>query len=259
LSHCRLLIDPPAAGAWNMAVDELLMHWAASSGGCCWRFYQWQEPTLSLGYFQAYEERQRHAASLGCPVVRRISGGGAIVHDAELTYSLAVPRGHRLGARRLHLYETVHQTLIDLLSERGIEASLCRGFGGGTGHARQPFLCFQRRAHGDVLASAIKLAGSAQRRSKGSVLQHGSVLLRRSPAAPELAGLDDLAETPVQVGQLVGAWLEKLSRRLALTWERQPLSESERHQAARLAETKFGADCWTRSRGRQGRPDCRPT
>jgi lipoate-protein ligase A len=109
-----------------------------------------------------------------------------------------------------------------------------------------------------VLAGTIKLAGSAQRRSKGSVLQHGSVLLGRSPAAPELAGLDDLAETPAEAGQLVDAWLEKLSRRLALAWERQPLSEAERRQAARLVETKFGADGWTRRRGRQGRPDCRP-
>ena len=95
--ECRLLIDPPGAGAWNMAVDEVLLEWSAEQGGCCWRLYRWQEPTLSLGYFQPYDERRRHPASRDCPAVRRLSGGGAILHDAELTYSLVVPSGHPLA------------------------------------------------------------------------------------------------------------------------------------------------------------------
>ena len=81
-----LLLDPPASGAWNMAVDEVLWRWSAAAGRCCWRFYRWEEPTLSLGYFQSYDDRARHAASQGCPVVRRPSGGGAIVHDKEKGY-----------------------------------------------------------------------------------------------------------------------------------------------------------------------------
>ncbi len=96
----RLLIDPPAPGAWNMAVDEVLLDWSAQSGGYAWRFYRWDEPTLSLGYFQPYEDRQRHPPSRACPAVRRATGGGAILHDAELTYSLAVPAGSPLANRR---------------------------------------------------------------------------------------------------------------------------------------------------------------
>ena len=76
-----------------MAVDEALLETAASLGVPTLRFYQWQEPTMSLGYFQEYADRLRHAASAGCPTVRRASGGGAIMHDRELTYSLAVPEG----------------------------------------------------------------------------------------------------------------------------------------------------------------------
>ena len=74
--QCRLMIDPPGAGAWNMAVDEMLLEWAAAQRGCCLRFYSWREATLSLGYFQEYRDRAGHGPSRKCPVVRRLTGGG---------------------------------------------------------------------------------------------------------------------------------------------------------------------------------------
>ena len=249
LTPCRLLIDPPGAGAWNMAVDEVLMGWSAATGGCCLRFYGWREPTLSLGYFQVYGDRDRHAPSLGCPAVRRTSGGGAIVHDRELTYSIVVPCGHPLAVRRLALYRAVHTSLIEQLWELGVTASLCAEAGGPT-PGRQPFLCFQRRAAGDVLVGPAKVAGSAQRRSPGAVLQHGSVLVGRSPAAPELPGLNELLETPVRETQLAEVWLAGLSRRLGLRCESGPLSEAERRQVGALAQSKYGAEAWTRNRRR---------
>ena len=246
---CRLLIDPPGAGPWNMAVDEVLMEWSAATGGCCLRFYRWREPTLSLGYFQAYEDRNRHPPSLGCPVVRRTSGGGAIVHDRELTYSIVVPRGHRLAVRRLALYRAVHTSLIELLSELGVSAFLYGG-SGETTSGRQPFLCFQRRAPGDVLVSHAKVAGSAQRRSPGAVLQHGSVLVARSPAAPELPGLNELLKTPIREPQFVEAWLDRLGRQLGLRCESRPLSDPEWRQVSKLAQSKYAAEAWTRGRRR---------
>ena len=139
--------------------------------------------------------------------------GGAIVHDRELTYSIVVPRGHRLAVRRLALYRAVHTSLIELLSELGVSAFLYGG-PGETTSGRRPFLCFQRRAAGDVLVSHAKVAGSAQRRSPGAVLQHGSVLVARSPAAQELPGLNELLKTPIREPQLVEAWLDRLGRQL---------------------------------------------
>src|SRR6188474_2624923 len=88
----RLIVDPPASGAWNMAVDEALLETAAISGLATLRFYTWQEPTLSLGYFQSAVDRDHHPDGRDCPLVRRASGGGAIIHDRELTYSIALPR-----------------------------------------------------------------------------------------------------------------------------------------------------------------------
>src|SRR4051794_22517252 len=94
---CRLIVDSPADGAWNMALDEALLIDAETSGVASLRFYSWREPTLSLGYFQRHTDRAGHAASAGCLLVRRASGGGAILHDRELTYSIALPQAHPLA------------------------------------------------------------------------------------------------------------------------------------------------------------------
>src|SRR5262249_44894287 len=98
-----------------MAVDEVLAESAAELGQCSLRFYEWSRPTLSLGYFQPYSAREQHRASAELPVVRRASGGGAIVHDRELTYSLAVAVAHPLAADSMSLYHAVHQSLIEAL------------------------------------------------------------------------------------------------------------------------------------------------
>lgn len=241
-----VFVDPPAHGAWNMAADEALLEWAAQTGSCAWRFYRWIEPTLSLGYFQRYEDRLSHAPSLRCPAVRRASGGGAIVHDAELTYSCVWPAGHRLAAGRMRLYEAVHSSLVDVLAGYGIQAALCRADDARTGATgSQPFLCFQRRAPGDVLVGPVKIAGSAQRRLRGAVLQHGSVLLARSPAAPELDGLAELTGRHLDVAELIGAWWSRLEARLELKSQFQELPEALRCRTATLAQAKYSAEAWT--------------
>src|SRR5688572_19512152 len=92
MAELRIVFDPPASGPWNMAVDEALLHSTAEGGQATLRFYTWEEPTLSLGHFQTLAEREQHQASLACPLVRRASGGGAILHDIELTYSICLPQ-----------------------------------------------------------------------------------------------------------------------------------------------------------------------
>ncbi len=249
-TECRLLIDPPGPGAWNMAVDEVLLQWSAEEGACCCRFYGWSEPTLSLGYFQPYTARGLHASSRDCPAVRRLTGGGAIVHDAELTYSVALPAGHPLAAQRDSLYEVVHASLIDVLADLGLAATLCPK-SIRRPQRQEPFLCFQRRAPGDVLVDGTKVAGSAQRRRRGAVLQHGSVLLRRSPAATELAGLGDLAGRTISADELTDAWLAVLPERLGVAWHRHQLSPQQQRRAAALVEDRYASIRWTENRARQ--------
>ena len=171
---CRLIVDGPAAGTWNMAVDEVLLDRSAEQGAIALRFYGWSEPTLSLGYFQGYQERQRHAPSSQSAVVRRSSGGGAILHDRELTYSLARRGGQALADDSTWLYTAVHEALIETLSACGIHAALCLGANPADG-AEEPFLCFERRAAGDVLLGQAKICAQApsRRRARGPLLQHG--------------------------------------------------------------------------------------
>src|SRR6202165_5935642 len=89
----RLLLDPPATGAWNMAVDEVLLDGVADgSAPPTLRFCEWTPACLSLGYFQPFEVvALAGCSSLGVDVVRRPTGGRAILHDRELTYSVALP------------------------------------------------------------------------------------------------------------------------------------------------------------------------
>ncbi|MFW6124637.1 MAG: lipoate--protein ligase family protein [Pirellulales bacterium] len=243
-----LLIDGPGDGAWNMALDEVLLDEAVESGRSSWRFYQWQHPTLSLGYFQQAAERTAHRPSRRCPVVRRPTGGGAILHHVELTYSLILPAGHPLSRQRQKLYAAVHESLIATLAENWkIPAVLHRG-GPREAAGAAPFLCFRRRAPGDVLVDAAKIAGSAQRRRRGAVLQHGSVLLDTSPNAPELPGLRELTGREIHPDALREAWLEVLRRTLAERWEPADLADAARLQAGELTFGKYTAGWWTQRR-----------
>ena len=232
-----------------MAVDEHLLDWTSNTGCCCWRFYQWAEPTLSLGYFQQYGDRGGHVASRGCPTVRRASGGGAILHDNELTYSFSVPSVHSLGRRRQWTYEAIHQTLITALSKWGIQANLY-----GTPQPGEQksgdFMCFSRRSSGDIVVGDAKIAGSAQRRVADAVLQHGSVLLRRTSAAPELPGLFEIAGEAIEPGDLMHVWRQRLAEVLRFRWHEDSLSGEEEDHVARIVEEKYGHASWTKKHRR---------
>jgi lipoate-protein ligase A len=244
MTNCRLLIDEPAPGAWNMAVDEILLNGTTADVGCNLRFYRWAEPTVSLGYFQPHADRLEHPASRHCPLVRRTSGGGAIVHDDELTYSLTVSAWHPLATDTEALYCAVHGSLIDALGQLGVSAALNRQ-SAGRKTSQEPFLCFRRRSVGDVLVGGVKIAGSAQRRRRGAVLQHGSVLLRSSSAAPQLPGIECLADTPISAGQLIAAWTTRLAARLGLACQTEVITPQEVEQAGQLAGQKYEQSRWT--------------
>lgn len=259
---CRLLIDKQAGGAWNMAVDELLLEQAATRGIWTLRLYQWDRATLSLGYFQPHRLRASHPASADCPLVRRVSGGGAILHDRELTYSLAVPEAHPLAIDAARLYRTVHGSLVAALAQLGIDAEMHDPASSpslkprpvvakrpadesNADTASEPFLCFQRRAPGDVLVREAKIVGSAQRRRRGAILQHGSILLAASPAARELPGLAELSGRPVSAKMVQSAWLNLLKAALAVRFNCSELEPAESEAAGQIEAEKFANPAWT--------------
>ena len=244
---CRLIVDAPLSGVWNMAVDEVLLDQAAALQQATLRFYQWAEPTLSLGYFQSYEDRALHAASRACPVVRRQSGGGAIVHDQELTYTLALPAAEPLARDPQALYEAVHGSLLDALAEWQIVTRLCASPAKIAAHA-EPFLCFKRRSAGDVLLGESKICGSAQRRGRGAIVQHGSILLAASTAAPQLLGIAELAGVRLKPAQLIATWQPRLAVRAGLELTAGSLDAAAVRQVQSLALEKYDMQRWTQRR-----------
>lgn len=211
------LIDEPRRGVENMAVDQQLLELAADRDLAILRLYQWAQPTLTLGYFQPWRDREQHLESIDLPLVRRASGGGAIVHHHDWTYSVCLPASRlasSMGAVHA-VYTDIHGEIIRWLQELGLSARAWEGSDCevAQGHAQREgrtlsgkaregkcaFLCFERRAAGDIVVDASesgresKVLGSAQRRFDGAVLQHGSLLLQRSPHAPTLSGIQDLA------------------------------------------------------------------
>ncbi len=266
VERCRLIVDPPASGAWNMAVDEALLDAAVGGNVATLRLYQWDEPTLSLGYFQRYEDRHQHAASSACAVVRRQSGGGAILHDRELTYSLTLPPSHPLTRDATALYTAVHQAFIQWLAPRLALAKVSdwqlklNGHPSQLAPSEEPFLCFQRRACGDLLlesvdsaatklaSAAYKILGSAQRRHRGAILQHGSLLIAQSRAAPELPGWQELTGKPLPLGELVAGVLSQLVEVLGVDSELAGFPAMIRDAARKIEHSRYSSRSWTTRR-----------
>jgi len=242
----RLILDDARSGAWNMAADQWLMENCAATGEATLRFYRWSEPTVSLGYFQSIELRHGHPSSRECPIVRRTTGGGAIVHDAELTYCLTLPVVDRVDSKLTECYELVHQELIEVLAQKGVTATLVGD--AGTREPYPPFLCFQRRAPQDVLVSQQKILGSAQKRRQGVLLQHGSLLLAKSTEAPELPGLSELTGQELNAEEIIASWSQRLLN--ALSWKATEFQWGPREikEIRTIAETKFANPTWTGKR-----------
>ncbi|QEG37108.1 lipoate--protein ligase family protein [Bythopirellula goksoeyrii] len=255
----QLILDPPGDGAWNMAVDEALLHLAAEEGIATLRFYQWQEPTLSLGYFQQFSDRHQHPASLSATVVRRQSGGGAILHDQELTYSISLPATHPFAKNAQSLYDSVHTILVSILKRHLSNASQIRLWEKAiTLGEDEPFLCFQRRALGDIVldtslatsqqVATHKIVGSAQRRNRGAVLQHGSILLDNSPHSPELPGVNDLCGSTLSAIGLTEELRDILPPALALSCLHVEINRKVHTLAERWYNEKYGRAQWTTRR-----------
>ncbi len=185
-----------------------------------------------------------HEPSRVCPLVRRTTGGGAIIHDQELTYSFTCHAPHREGSNSLELYDAFHSTLVEELATLGISAALCPEIL-RRDEREEPFLCFERRSQGDVLIGDAKIAGSAQRRHKNALLQHGSVLLRKSISAPELEGIEGISGIRMGYEELARRWASRVGTRLGLPLAPETPSEEEHDATQRLTTEKFANRGWT--------------
>lgn len=245
----RLIVSQPLGGAENMAIDQAILENADQTSRPTLRFYRWLEPTLSLGYFQSIHARQQHRDSADLPVVRRSSGGGAIVHDRELTYSLVLPQtGNPSRGGAIDVYRAVHQAFIDALRDWGITCQRFADSGCAAAYGGESFLCFQRRNSEDLLVSGYKVLGSAQRRGACALLQHGSFLLESSPVAPELPGIQDLTSRRIAIDQLIDHLATTLEPICGCRWNRDTPSKEEETASRSILKERYGALSWTEKR-----------
>ena len=168
----RLIVGPASDGPRNMAVDEAILTAAIEEGDDrpTLRLYGWDPPTLSVGANAIVPDQVfERCARIGVGFVKRPTGGGAVLHDGDMTYSVVAPHGS-MGVSET--YEFVAQGLIASFSTLGIRAEIA------THSARQISLaCFAVPTGADIVASGAKIVGSAQVRRSGRFLQHGSIPL----------------------------------------------------------------------------------
>jgi lipoate-protein ligase A len=170
-------------GAWNMALDEAILHHVEKGGRPLFRLYGWKPWCLTLGHFQKPDEEvdRQAAAEAGIDVVRRYTGGRAVFHAQELTYSVICPVGKdeewKSGGQ---VYEQVSEILAQSLRDLGVEAFLQKADTPLPSHGDVAPPCFSSTAKSEVEVGRRKLIGSAQRRGKGVILQHGSILIGKA-------------------------------------------------------------------------------
>lgn len=171
----RLLFAPPGRGAENMARDIALLRRARESGESVFSVYGWSSPTLSFGRNQrakgCYDPELMR--KLGVDVVRRPTGGRALLHNREVTYSVTAQVGP--GETLRDSCDRINNILLDGLGRLGVKASVAAPETRATRPTEAP--CFATPSRGEVIAGGRKLVGSAQWREDGALLQHGSILI----------------------------------------------------------------------------------
>lgn len=238
--------DPALDGPTNMARDEHLLYSEMCQPAAI-RIYGWSPPTISLGCFQRYAQVAELPQELReLPVVRRPTGGGAILHDREVTYCLVVDDSLPVARRTpVELYRFVHQLWRNAISQNGRRVEMAPDNFPLPSPRGGPFFCFQEPGRTDLIVGREKLLGSAQRRIRGRVLQHGSLLLgRRYPAHP---GADLGGPEPERVAGWIEGFLDFLAWGLSL--ERRP-GQWTSEQSADIEQRRrhYAGDAWTRRR-----------
>ncbi len=272
----RLLITPPARGAWNMAVDESILEHIGRGGPLglrqgqvslpTLRLYAWEPPCLSLGYAQPFSDVDVSCLNArGWEVVRRATGGRAILHTDELTYSVIAPNNEpRVEGSVLESYNRLAQAL--LLAVKNLELPVEMKEGKENGNGSNNPVCFEVPSTYEITVNGKKLIGSAQARKKEGVLQHGSLPLTgdlaricealvfenesaREEAAKRL--LDRATTVESALGSAVSwetaaqAIAGAFEAQLGLSFERRELSQSESTRAEELVREKYAHSSWT--------------
>lgn len=267
----RLILSKPAPGAWNMAVDEAIME-AAGEGHVppTLRLFAWDPACLTIGYAQEISDANLDALQAhGWDLVRRITGGRAILHTDELTYSVTGPITEpRLVGDILTSYQRLSTAILAALQELGLDVQSLPKEDSPPGPSAPP-VCFEMPSNFEITVNGKKLVGSAQARKKNGVLQHGALPLygdltriiqaltfkneeHRSRATSRL--LERASNVEGAIGRSIkwetaaNAFIKGFSETLNLTFETGELTAEELARAKELKEVKYNNPEWTNSR-----------
>jgi lipoyl(octanoyl) transferase len=268
MSSWRLILDPPATGAWNMAVDEsILFHAGCGDSPPTLRLYAWQPACLSLGYAQPYADvDETRLGAHGWDLVRRPTGGRAILHTDELTYSVSTsPDEPIMEGTVLESYNRIARALVTAC--QALELPVSMEEHSPPAEAAKGAVCFEVPSAYEIVLDGKKLIGSAQARKREGILQHGSLPLHgdltrilqalsftdetmHEKAATRLLARATTAET--HLGRVVGwetaaqALVSAFQQQLGLNFERGELSGEEKARAEDLLQTKYAHPDWTK-------------
>ena len=263
----RLMLTPAGSGAWNMAVDEaILEHIGRGDSPSTLRLYAWEPACLSLGHTQPIADVDiPRLHERGWEVVRRATGGRAILHTDELTYSVTGSAEEPiLAGGVLESYNRIAQALLAAVQNLGLPVEVKEG---KTNHTATPNpVCFEVPSTYEITANGKKLIGSAQARRKEGVLQHGSLpltgdltricqaLMFESESAREAASMRLLSRATT-VESVLGyavtweraaqAFVRAFETELGLCFESGDLSGSESKRAEELVQEKYDHPSWT--------------
>ncbi len=265
----RLIIDSEADGATNMAVDEaILTHVVDGRSLPTLRFYAWSPPCLSLGRSQPLADVDLAACrAAGVDIVRRPTGGRAILHTDELTYSVTLLQDDpRAIGDVVDSYRRISEGLLAGLHQLGVEA--VQALGQSVSEADQTPVCFETPSAYEITVRDKKLVGSAQWRGRGGVLQHGTLPLHgdlsrildylaqcadeREAQARALRQrvitLEDARGRALPYARVAQALADGFSQALGLTLVPGKLSASEHAMAADIRHDRYAAPDWTARR-----------
>jgi lipoate-protein ligase A len=267
-STWRLIITAPKNGAWNMALDESLLE-SVSNGISppTLRLYSWSPPCLSLGSAQPSSQVDiKLIYTRHWDLVRRASGGRAILHTDELTYSVTAPLDNpHVSGGVLESYKHISQGLVQALEILRLKIDVQPEVKLSESEREQP-ICFEIPSSYEITAQGKKLIGSAQVRRGGGVLQHGTLPLggdiaricqvlvfpdaeTRNSAAARLreraTTIEGLLQQEVSWEDAVHAVKTGFQRALGLTFEQQNPTEEEMLRTEELIEEKYACDEWT--------------
>lgn len=260
-------MTPAAHGAWNMAVDEaILEHIGRGEAPATLRLYSWEPACLSLGQAQPFADVDvRRLQERGWEVVRRPTGGRAILHTDELTYSVIAPTGEpAVAGTLLESYNRLAAGLLHAVRALGLQGDMQAGVRHAAGRSNP--VCFEAPSAYEITVAGKKLIGSAQARRREGVLQHGSLPLvgdlgritealvfgpngARQEAAARLLARATTAESvlghAVSWRAAAQAFRAGFESELGLEFTELSLSEDEQRRAAALVRDKYAHPSWT--------------